>query len=88
LIDTEANEQSLTNFLCQTPNILSLEIKEKLMSNRAIFASILLATTVSIAGLTIWPSSSALATERVNITDRDTKTQELNPEKEPQPIIH
>jgi hypothetical protein len=56
------------------------------MSNRAIFASILLTTTVSLAGLTIWQSSSVLAAERVNITDRDTKTQELNPEKDPQTI--
>jgi hypothetical protein len=68
------------------PNILSLEIQEKLMSNRTIFASILLATAIGVTGFASLQSSSAVALSRFNVVDRDTKTEEKNDEKNPQAV--
>lgn len=56
------------------------------MFNRAIFASILLATAIGVIGFNALHSPSVSALSRFNVVDRDTKTEEKNPEKEPQPI--
>jgi hypothetical protein len=68
------------------PNILYLENQEKCMSNRAIFASVLLATAIGVTGLATLQSSSAIALSRFNVVDRDTKTEEKNDEKNPQAV--